>query len=74
MPMPSRYKTYFLDHEVIRFDISPKIKEPSVATKNLCEEVVDRKLFHYSDVTMSAMASQITGDPIVCSIVCSDAD
>ena len=29
---------------------------------------------HYSDVIMSAMASQITGVPIVCSTVCSGAD
>ena len=63
-----------MDHEVIRFDISPKIKAPSVATKYLCEEVVDRKLFHYSDVIMSAMASQNTGDPIVYSTVCSVVD
>ena len=30
--------------------------------------------FHYSDVTMSVMASQITGASIVCSTVCSGAD
>ena len=29
---------------------------------------------HYSDVTMSAMASQITGVSIICSIVCSNVD
>ena len=29
---------------------------------------------HYSDVIMSAMTSQITGVPIVCSTVCSGAD
>ena len=31
-------------------------------------------LFHYSDVIMSAMTSQITGFSIVCSTVCSGAD
>ena len=31
-------------------------------------------LKYYSDIIMSAMASQITGVSIVCSIVCSDAD
>ena len=32
------------------------------------------KLHHYSDVTMSKMASEITGVSIVGSIVCSGAD
>ena len=41
--------------------------------------LVDRSLpipfkVHYSDVTMSAMAFQITGVSIVCSTVCSGAD
>ena len=31
-------------------------------------------IFHYNDVIMSAMASQITGVSIVCSIFCSGAD
>ena len=32
------------------------------------------KLYHYNDVIMSSMASQITGDSIVYSAVCSGAD
>ena len=35
---------------------------------------ITRKPSHYSDVIMSAMASQITDVSIVCSTVCSDAD
>ena len=32
------------------------------------------KIYHNSDVIMSAMASEITGVSIVCSTVCSDGD
>ena len=34
----------------------------------------DNLRFHYNDVKMSAMASEINGVPIVCSAVCSGAD
>ena len=36
--------------------------------------LVYREVSHYNDVIMSAMASQITGVPIVCSTVCSGVD
>ena len=50
-------------------------------TKQLCwpgdnrtDSIISPVPMHYSDVIMSAMASQITGVLIVCSIACSGAD
>ena len=42
-----------------------------MASKPLSEPIM---IWHYNDVILSAMASQITSDPVVCSIVGSGAD
>ena len=45
-----------------------------VMSLNSCVSVSEMRYFHYSDVIMSAIASEITGVSIVYSIICSGAD
>ena len=50
------------------------ISENIAAARVMHMEIHTISKHHYSDVVMSAMASEITGVPIVCSTVCSGAD
>ena len=62
--------SYYLNLELsmMRSQYTLRQQISSLDTHKRCDEN------HYSDVIMSAMASQITGVPIVCTAVCSGAD
>ena len=49
-------------------------KVQTVPPTAVWQNVYEYDTYHYIDVIVSAMASQITGDSIVCSTVCSGAD
>ena len=56
------------------FSINPIWRPIRIRILNLSACITRDEPGHYNDVIMSAMASQITGVPIVCSTVCSVAD